>query len=141
MRWRLEIATMRSAIAAWDAVRSGNELDLRRWCVEDHEREPALVHMCKRLDIESIDNWYLIVRDASGEPVNAYSMESLDIPRREAAGDCVTELISHYLCRHCKARLSRRGGGNLAYRMHVTPRDMLGVIWWQFARWVTGESE
>jgi hypothetical protein len=143
--WLNEIRSLRNEMLMFEALTQGSDTDLRHWVARWKERDGELARFSNRIDEKNDpraeDEWLVIQRDDRGRPVDVHLFHPNWPDRRAVAWHHLVTHANLRIHEHCAPYLRQRGEevGNLMIR--VVPNGLLGAIWWQFARVITGELE
>lgn len=143
--WQRNIGAMRAAVRVWDALEAGRLADLDKWIWHRGEMPPqhwtklarweiakwALV--CRREE-DGADAWFYL----KGDPNEPIDQSALDSP--SAARLLLVRVANKFLQDHCSPYLHPRTFRPDGYVLKTTPKSLLGAMWWQFARLLTGEA-
>jgi hypothetical protein len=141
--WLTEIQSLNAAIQVLAALKGDNERALRKWVTRWGELRPS-ARMGLELEKDqhpSKDDWVAIMRDEHGKPVTVHQLWTTGKSRRTIAWDHLVAAVNRRIYLQCLPYLRQRGEsiGNLSIRL--IPSSLLGALWWQFARVVTGELD
>jgi len=156
-RWQAEIRQMRTAVRVWDAYQTGREKDLRPLVCKWGELGPEVRRRYQGLAPGAADReWYAPSRDETGEIVDLDLVQQIvygtpdsfvgkawlaAADRRQAAKIFLADAANEHLYDHCRVELNERPRLVGEFRVGVRPRDLLGAMWWQVARLVTGDTQ
>ncbi len=149
--WRREIRAMRTAIDVWTALRESDLATLRARIVR--------VELTRHAGTDTESAWYYVVRSPSRRRLRL-SQDLIVAPVRESTlptrlrdlverhdlrRDDVRRLAEWFLRRRIDERLWAHTAARQVYdaerdrwRTHLRPRNLLGALWYQFARAVDG---
>jgi hypothetical protein len=144
--WQDEILAMRAAVHIWYSIRAGRAREVQvlfPWgplaspesaprSADNIPGDALMVMPDAHRDLES--HYHRQVWGAVDRPVPGPRLESA-----EAAWRLLLRLTNHRLGAHCAPHLVRRGGHDPSFLLRLSPKNLLGAIWWQFARAITGE--
>lgn len=148
--WQREILAMRAAVRIWDSLEVGFRKALPIFVLpEPHPVEPRPDHtyyesvdeigaestFAVRTADDDLDAHHFFAEMGGKHPfVDCPKLDSAD-----AAWRLLVRLVNHRLLSHCGPYLfwaPRR----LSLMVRVAPQNLLGAVWWQFARVVSGEA-
>jgi hypothetical protein len=133
--WIEEVLAMRAAVRVWDTLDSEDTKSLAKLIVQVKDVSPSVG------SLRGLDNWLLMfLPQEHKEPVRLSAENASD--RISAAWAFICLLTNVRLRRYCSPLLGRRTLKSDASSIvpKVTPKNLLGAMWWQFARVVCGES-
>jgi hypothetical protein len=146
--WQNEILAMRTAIRVWDALSSGLVSPVQIWFVPGQrfpwqsgfpssaDSIPGDAVMCLPGADDDLGSFYHLTDIvAEDTPLRG---PVLDSP--EAAHRLLIRQINHRIRSHCAPYLEQWTSRPLSALLRVSPTNLLGALWWQFARAVTGEA-
>lgn len=145
-RWEFEITRMRGAVLTWDAIQSGRDAQLKEYVWRRGEPPPKT--LAARYEFNPIkgelNEWMYLERRIDGDihgVITIRDPHGRDMTRQQAAQQALADMANEQLRGNLNAELRRRGRQSEDYKLVVVPRNLLGAMWWQFARLITGRTE
>lgn len=143
-QWGLELHAMRCTLRVWDALSSADSRELSRVVATWRE----LVGFVVRPEVISDDQWLQVWPEDHPESEGAPSFwvapgypTAKEWPvRRDAAWVILNRELNAALRRHSSPSLELRPGRPEVQTLRVSPVNLIGAMWWQFARTVMGEA-
>jgi hypothetical protein len=152
--WQNEILAMRAAFRIWQSLKSGSVKDVPIFVLPEpevvgrwSEQGEGLLKSADDIDVESV-----FTVGTADDDVDAHHYFSeigekhpfLDRPTlgsADAAWGLLIRLVNRRLLRRCGPYLFDRDPNRHSLMVRVAPQNLLGAIWWQFGRVVSGESK
>jgi hypothetical protein len=142
--WTGRIAEMRAAVGIVDALGAGRLEDLHKWVMLPAEVSSESARG-KHSPNATSKAWFFTAQDDQGRWNVALSLmyetwgDALDIDRVTAARQLLVQLTNRNLQKYCFPYLRARPLRVDSYTLRMAPKNLLGAMWWQMARLVTGE--
>jgi hypothetical protein len=132
--WLAEILALRLALDIWETAAAGDVAAVRRLLTRYYHPTPPA-----RRKVEARRRAVDRAVDGCAESIVVDQIMIHCEPVRAARAVAVCEANAR-LKEHCSPVLRHRSRQPDSYVLRLVPRDLLGCLWWQFARFVTGQS-
>jgi hypothetical protein len=145
--WQKEVGALRGVVRVFDALEAGRTKDLSQWVIRWRELDPR-IQKAEVIRPKDDGTWLLLFTDEDGARFRFYLLGDPYVPigapdrldRVAAARLLVVSVTNQYLRNHCSPYLHPRQYWADRYVLKMTPNDLVGAMWWQFARLLAGES-
>jgi hypothetical protein len=145
--WRHQIIVLRSAVRIWDAMQARDPGQLRHVFMLWSEIDPATKKLCEDWNIErDKDTWLFLGREDDERPclfrglMDTPRPDQRNLDRWTAARRMLVEGCNLELQHHCCPYVRQRSTRGENYSIAMKPKNLLGAVWLQFSRLVTGEA-
>src|SRR5262245_35831065 len=147
--WTREIDLLRLCRRWLRAIRAEGDVEARHWFLWWRERtaEETTFARLQGITPPHEDAWVLLWRNAADEITdmtvldpNTHSAARLNPTRKQFVTHALASQINRRLEWFCAPRFRSRSETDLNMQLRVVPLNLLGAIWWQFARLVNGEA-